>query len=34
MSHTNLILIHQLKYLSIGISLFLIIRYRQMNDSY
>jgi hypothetical protein len=32
--HTNLILLHHLKYLSIYISMFLIIRSRQINDSY
>jgi hypothetical protein len=32
--HTNLVLIYHLKYLLIGISLFLIIRSRQINDSY
>jgi hypothetical protein len=31
--HTNLILVHHLKYLSMGISLFLTIRSRQINDS-
>jgi hypothetical protein len=31
--HTNLVLIHHLKYLSIGTSLFLTIRSGQMNGS-
>jgi hypothetical protein len=31
--HSNLILVYHLNYLSIVISIFLIIRYRQMNDS-
>jgi hypothetical protein len=33
MSHTNLILVHHLKYLSIGNFLLLIIRSKQMNYS-
>jgi hypothetical protein len=34
MTHTNLVLLYHLKYISINISLFLIIRSRQMNVSY
>jgi hypothetical protein len=33
MTHTNLVLLHHLKYLSIDTSLFLLIRSEQMNDS-
>jgi hypothetical protein len=33
MTHTDLVLIHHLKYLSIDTFLFLIIRSKQMNDS-
>jgi hypothetical protein len=32
--YTNLVLIHHLKYILISTSLFLTIRFRQMNDSY
>jgi hypothetical protein len=34
MTQTNLVLVHHLKCLSIGIFLFLTIRSKQMNDSY
>jgi hypothetical protein len=34
LAHTNLILVHHLKYLSIGTYLFLTITSRQMNDSH
>jgi hypothetical protein len=33
MTHTNLILVHHLKYLSINTFIFLTIRSRQINDS-
>jgi hypothetical protein len=34
LAHTSLIPVHHLKYLLIDTSLFLTIRYRQMNDSH